>query len=151
MASEVVAALITAIIAPIATVAIDRFIKVKPYKTERLNGLVGTWRGHLHQDEPDLKIDVLMILKAGRREVTGTASFTHPPTGKHITLQVRGGLKESSFLQLDYRNHKETVRQFGTAILELDDHAESLQGHYVGYGSINRAIVKGRILASKDA
>lgn len=122
---------------------------------DRRAALGGRWRGVLEQtpveNSPVSVRDVEMLLEAGRRSISGTGSFTGTYEGTEIIVQLAftGGFFHDRFLKLDYRNIVVGSVQFGTAVLELDTDGKTLAGAYVGFGSMSRAIVQGKLRLRK--
>jgi hypothetical protein len=124
--------------------------------SDRVEAIKGRWQGTLLQpDYPGGGIDskVEMNFDIQRRIVIGTGRIaTEFDSARHgrsgpasVNLNIRGVFFNDQFLKIDYRNASPSVLQFGAMILVLDPTAESLDGHFIGYGSHAKAIVTGRV------
>lgn len=122
----------------------------------RSAGISGKWTGAVYQrDEDDSELSEFSAeatLTADRKTVSGRLRVQFPEKLKRpidgpgpLTVEfiVTGGLMYERFLQLNYLSEDPTVVQFGSVVLELDDHAREMNGRYVAYGAYSKSIVSG--------
>jgi hypothetical protein len=84
--------------------------------------------------------------------VSGTGGFRATFFGNdyECNLVVRGGFLFERFLRFAYQNSDESIVQFGSMTLELDDDYLSLKGRFLGYGSVAKRLVYGSIELKKQ-
>ena len=64
---------------------------------------------------------------------------------------AKGGFVHDRFLRMNYHRTDEPRVQFGSMILELDDHSKRLVGKLVGYGPYSKGIVEADISLEKNS
>ena len=155
----VVAAIIggaAAIIAPLLAVIVTKVInegKFNGISEERRKTLAGTWRGEMKQLRPDgaLVAEVSITLAATRHIVSGSGQIQYSSNGqnKFVAFEMKGGFQHDRFLELTYKNSRESARQFGSIMLELDYEGQSFTGKFVGFGAETKRIVAGEVELKK--
>jgi hypothetical protein len=127
-------------------------------RIDRARGaLAGQWRGTLEQYDDGMgNVQVVLVemnLSVRRKRVLGSGHFVAMFKGSEITVNLvfEGGFLHERFLKLEYRNADVAAMQFGTAVLDLMPDGKELIGSYVGFGSINRRIVTGKLTFVKIA
>lgn len=141
-----------AVTGPILTYFITKAYErrfLEPIGRNRGEALNGNWQGTIVQST--LIADVDIRLHAKNKEIVGEAHLRVQFDGvaHAITLAVTGGFLYDKFLKLDYKNTNRGTIQFGTMVLELAPHPSTMEGQYVGYGSLTESIVSGQILLTK--
>jgi hypothetical protein len=135
------------------TRAIDRRDLLRIDRARR--ALAGKWRGTLEQyDDGARDVQVLVVemdLSVRRKRVSGTGHFVATFKGSEVVVNLvfEGGFMHERFLKLEYRNDDVAAMQFGTAVLDLMPDGRELVGSYVGFGSLNRRIVTGKLIFTK--
>ncbi len=118
-----------------------------PRRAEALNG---TWNGRAHQERgPDggpIEYPVELTMRV-RQEIKGVMSVGNPLSiGPHdLRFDITAGFSHEKFVQLSYTSSNPAYIQFGSAVLEMDDRADELEGMFVGYGAFSKRIINGRM------
>jgi hypothetical protein len=156
--TAILIALITAIIGPLVTYYLTIILpsRVYPPITRKSRAkLDGKWTGTGYQNDapggqpitPALSVK----LKCGRRKIRGTATMHTRvgPTDYIITYSLEGIFFEDRVISFLYRVLNGNVRQFGSAVVMLDDSGRKLSGLLIGYGFLSEKIVQVKIELTK--
>jgi hypothetical protein len=135
--------------------------KQKKQKTDtnRINGIVGRWKGEAVQEFKDgTKIPATLEGELDKDKddndrVKGKLRYSFEFCNEKITaaFKVSGEFLYDSFLRLDYINVDDFVMQFGAVVLELDSIGSNLKGKFVGYGAISNKIINADVYLKKVA
>ena len=152
METPIIVAIISgsvAIASPLITYVVTRMIDRRKLKdiTGRRKAVIGSWQGNLVQEMSGtvFTIELEMTFVAGKKTIEGRSEFYNPITNQITRLRFTGGFYHEQFVKLDYTNTDELVVQFGCSILKLSADGRSLEGSYVGYGSVTNQIVVGKV------
>jgi len=144
----VIAAVITVAAGPFVNLGIQEFKRRRNLQALRgdLALIAGVWKGAIYLEHPGAKVQSseLRIEFSGPRTVKG-GGYVVAPDGERIGLRFIGGVKYSRFLMLNYEAADSKKLQFGSTLLRLDGTGDSLDGRYLGYGSIHNSVVFGRV------
>ena len=158
METAIIVAIISgsvAIISPISTYVITRMYDRRGLGkiTGRRKALLGTWKGSILQDADSEwgKMNIDMTFISNGKIVEGNCTLIYPVDNQVIKLKFTGGFYHERFIKFDYTNPDESVVQFGSAVMILDSNGKTLEGRYVGYGSITNRIVSGTVLMHRTA
>jgi hypothetical protein len=144
-----------AIVSPIITYVVTRMYdqrglgKIKG----RRRAMVGSWKGDIVQeiDGKSVSMNLEITFTAGKRVIEGTGEFISQTTNQVTRLKFTGGFYHEQFVKLDYANPDELIVQFGCSILKLSSDGRTLEGRYVGYGSLSDRIILGEVSLRRTA
>ena len=119
----------------------------------RKMGLVGKWVGKLNQQTDDgivsLDTEMEMNLIPGG-DVNGTWVLrTTQLAGYQIAFNVTCTTLHYLFVKLDFTSADKAIMSFGTLMARLSANARTIEGQYVGYGSVSDKIVTGSVILYK--
>jgi hypothetical protein len=122
-------------------------------RNKRQISLGGHWEGTAHQElGPEgvpMDLQMAITLKSTRQAVLGEGDIRFPfqnqPITEHLSL-INGGFIYDRFLKIEYegKNIPEQV-QFGFLLLELSSNGQTLNGHFLGFGSFSGKIAWGTV------
>lgn len=117
----------------------------------RIAAVSGTWQGLIHQHNMaqglaeypvELRINV-----SEKGKFSGSVTITPEDTETYFRLM--GGFLYERFIQFSYHSTDPGTIQFGAAVLELVPAGNVMNGKWIGYGAISKAIVNGEVVVSK--
>lgn len=150
-------AIITAAVSAATTVAVTVFIqklinqkKYPTHPSERSKRLIGRWKGHFEQPNPEnqkelMSTDLTMKLENSGKIIIGEFQFKSAYDPDEVTAKITNGMFDGNILKMDYENEKKYVFQAGAATLKLDDRGKSLMGKFVGYSPTLNSIIAGTV------
>jgi hypothetical protein len=143
----------TGVIANMAWAAMRATWSLFPIRSDPVRkSIVGEWRGQFKQAGSDGKEEAYSLtlkLKAGRKTVTGTGTYTSE--GQDTAVDIQGGFVDSRRLVLRYKNSDPAKLQHGEIILSLSNDAMKLDGAFVGLGVVTNKIGSGSVGLTKAA
>ena len=122
-----------------------------PVGKSRSATLTGKWTGKAHQEigpgGRPIDFDIIVYLRAENDLIQGEAFLNHAIGGNEYNwrFDVCGGFLHGQFFQMEYNNSDPAYIQFGSMVFKLSSTGRSLEGKYVGYGSITNDIVYGKM------
>lgn len=155
MEAPIAAAMITggaAIVGTILSTYLAKRVREKSF--DRLSGsrkaaLAGHWEGSITQSGRRSRLDVDFVTTGKRIQGAGRLVSAMRPDAPTIRLTLDGGFRQDLFLLVQYENAIAAHVQFGVALFRLSSDAETLAGHYVGYGPYTEAVVWGDVALQK--
>lgn len=122
-------------------------------KDGRKMALVGKWGGKLNQqvDDGSVSIDTEMeMAHTPSGEIKGTWLLLGKPLiGSNILFNISCAARYDRYLKLDFVSADQMVMTFGTLMARVSANARSIDGQYVGYGSVSDKLVTGSVNLSK--
>jgi len=149
-------AAVVAIVAPILTLFIKRWLDEQPMRgisDDRVNAVGGDWSGKYSFSLPPATDpytnELTCTLAVTRRKLTGTA-YWHMDS-ERVKTTITGWPLNDSFFMCEYRDENRQVIRHGTAILRLSPKADELVGRFLGYSPERDGLIEGEIAVSKNS
>lgn len=119
----------------------------------RKAALVGKWVGTLKQQAKDsfveIETEMEMTLQPGGHVRGQWVLLTEQLNRDRIVFNVSCTTIHEQYIKLDFDSADETLMTFGTFMARLSADSRTIDGHYVGYGSISDKLVTGSVTFSK--
>jgi hypothetical protein len=121
----------------------------------RAAAITGEWAADIHQvrgpDGTPIDYRAKFVLIVSGPTISGEMIVCNPIQNDVPELNFRfsAGFFHDRFLQLSYVAVDPERIQFGAAILQLDDSGRTMEGMFVGYGALSRAIINGTMKLRK--
>jgi hypothetical protein len=115
--------------------------------------LVGKWAGQLNQqtDGGPVSIETEMeMAMTPNGDLRGTwVLFTEPLGYSQIKHKISCTTIHEQYVKLEFESDDPAVMTFGTFMARLSANARTIDGQYVGYGSVSDRLVTGSVLFRK--
>ena len=116
-------------------------------------GLVGKWVGKLNQQTDDgfISLDTDMEINLTPTGVINGTWTLHSKTliGYQIVFNISCTTLYNQFVKLDFSSADKAIMSFGTLMTRLSASARTIEGQYVGYGSVSDRLVTGSVSLHK--
>ncbi|NEQ46949.1 MAG: hypothetical protein F6K00_26775 [Leptolyngbya sp. SIOISBB] len=160
MTEAIISAIITGIAGPIITYYFTTVLPSKVYpkiSTASQSNLNGRWNGSGYQQYgpqgETLEHTFSVTFHCGKRKIAGNAIMHVAVDNAKFIMhyKIDGIFFEDRIVSFTYRNTDSKVRQYGSAVLELDTPGQKLRGLIIGYGFLSKSIVEVRVELEKTA
>jgi len=119
------------------------------------NKILGRWKGLVKQELHDQLVTLPMTINLvpNGDKITGRAILdissvqTVNVEVKKFEIELKGKFLQEDIVQLEYNNPNDSISQFGSMILKINEN--KLTGKFLGYGPESRDIIYGRLEFSR--
>lgn len=149
--ATIIAAIIVGVVGPIITILVKRCLTQKKYPNysqDRLDRLLGVWKGHYVQkgeDNSEMKVNIEAHLKHKGKIIKGDL-LTVDDRNLFEKLIIDNGYFDGNLIKVEYSNEKAYIFQKGSAVMEMSAKGDNIKGKFVGYSPIHKDIISGNVI-----